>query len=118
MYFNVYNKRVLNAFPYPGLCTLVHLSVGTLCMAVIWGLGLRKAPKLRTTTVLQVLPLGALHLLGALRALAPWHRASELDAEDVALQHGVVARACHEASQWGLATELLCAAKRRCRDAV
>merc|ERR1712032_1266527 len=64
VYFNVYNKRVLNAFPYPGLCTLVHLSVGTLCMAVIWGLGLRKAPKLRTTTVLQVLPLGALHLLG------------------------------------------------------
>jgi len=64
VYFNVYNKRVLNAFPYPGLCTLVHLSVGSLCMAVIWGLGLRKTPKLRTTTVLQVLPLGALHLLG------------------------------------------------------
>lgn len=64
VYFNVYNKRVLNAFPYPGICTLIHLSVGTLCMAVIWGLRLKKAPKIKTTTLVAVLPLGALHLLG------------------------------------------------------
>ena len=56
----VYNKRVLNAFPYPGICTL-STSVGTLCMAVIWGLRLKKAPKIKTTTLVAVPPLGALH---------------------------------------------------------
>jgi len=66
VYFNVYNKRVLNAFPYPALCTLVHLAVGSLCMLVIWGLRLKKAPRPSTGTLLQVLPLGILHLLGFL----------------------------------------------------
>jgi len=66
VYFNVFNKRVLNAFPYPAVCTLIHLSVGSLCMLVIWGLRLKKAPKPSRATVLQVLPLGVLHLLGFL----------------------------------------------------
>jgi solute carrier family 35 protein E1 len=66
VYFNVFNKRVLNAFPYPACCTLVHLGVGTLCMFVIWGLRVKKAPRLAQSTVLQVLPLGFLHLLGFL----------------------------------------------------
>ncbi len=66
VYFNVYNKRVLNAFPYPALCTLVHLGVGSLCMLTIWTLRLKKAPRPSTGTLLQVLPLGVLHLLGFL----------------------------------------------------
>ncbi|QDZ23521.1 triose-phosphate transporter [Chloropicon primus] len=64
VYFNVFNKRVLNAFPYPGVCTLIHLAVGSLCMAVIWGTRLKKAPQVRASTIVAVLPLGALHLLG------------------------------------------------------
>ena len=64
IYFNVYNKRVLNAFPFPVVCTTIHLAVASACMLLTWATRMKSAPKLRTSTLLTILPLGVLHLAG------------------------------------------------------
>merc|ERR1712078_199382 len=64
IFFNIYNKRALNAFPFPVTCTLVHLGVGTLLMVGLWASGFKRAPRLDAEQLRQVLPLAALHALG------------------------------------------------------
>lgn len=43
--FNVYNKKVLNAFPYPWLTSTLSLAAGSLIMLVSWGARIAEAPK-------------------------------------------------------------------------
>ena len=64
IYFNIYNKRALNNFPFPVTATLVHLGVASLLMVVLWGLRLQKRPQLSGQVVWQLLPLGVLHAFG------------------------------------------------------
>lgn len=42
--FNIYNKKVLNAFPYPWLTSTLSLAMGSLIMLVSWGTRIAEAP--------------------------------------------------------------------------
>ncbi|CAN1353762.1 Glucose-6-phosphate/phosphate translocator 2, chloroplastic [Linum perenne] len=42
--FNIYNKKVLNAFPYPWLTSLLSLACGSLMMLVSWATRVAEAP--------------------------------------------------------------------------
>lgn len=43
--FNIYNKKVLNAFPYPWLTSTLSLACGSLIMLVSWATRIAEAPK-------------------------------------------------------------------------
>ena len=43
--FNIYNKKVLNAYPYPWLTSTHSLAAGSLIMLVSWALRIAEAPK-------------------------------------------------------------------------
>lgn len=43
--FNIYNKKVLNAFPFPWLTSTLSLAAGSLIMLVSWALRVAEAPK-------------------------------------------------------------------------
>jgi solute carrier family 35, member E1 len=43
--FNIYNKKVLNAFPYPWLTSTLSLAMGSLIMLVSWGTRIAETPK-------------------------------------------------------------------------
>lgn len=43
--FNIYNKKVLNAFPYPWLTSTLSLACGSLMMLVSWTTRIAEAPK-------------------------------------------------------------------------
>lgn len=43
--FNIYNKKVLNAFPYPWLTSTLSLACGSAMMLVSWATRLVKLPK-------------------------------------------------------------------------
>jgi len=44
--FNIYNKKVLNAFPYPWLVSTLSLAAGSLIMFISWATRVADAPKL------------------------------------------------------------------------
>jgi len=43
--FNIYNKKVLNAFPYPWLTSTLSLAAGSLMMLISWATRVADAPK-------------------------------------------------------------------------
>lgn len=43
--FNIYNKKVLNAFPYPWLTSTLSLAAGSLMMLISWATRIAEAPK-------------------------------------------------------------------------
>ena len=43
--FNIYNKKVLNAFPYPWLTSTLSLAAGSLMMLISWATRIADAPK-------------------------------------------------------------------------
>lgn len=43
--FNIYNKKVLNAFPYPWLTSTLSLAAGSLLMLISWATRIAEAPK-------------------------------------------------------------------------
>jgi len=43
--FNIYNKKVLNAFPYPWLTSTLSLACGSLMMLVSWTARIAETPK-------------------------------------------------------------------------
>jgi solute carrier family 35 protein E1 len=43
--FNIYNKKVLNAFPYPWLTSTLSLACGSLMMLISWATRIADAPK-------------------------------------------------------------------------
>ncbi|RWW37059.1 hypothetical protein BHE74_00057880 [Ensete ventricosum] len=43
--FNIYNKKVLNAFPYPWLTSTLSLAAGSLIMLLSWAARVTEAPK-------------------------------------------------------------------------
>lgn len=62
--FNVFNKQILRAFPYPLTCTLLQFFVASLVMASTWVLRLKSPPALNTFTFTATAPLAALHAAG------------------------------------------------------
>lgn len=43
--FNIYNKKVLNAFPFPWITSTLSLAAGSLIMLVSWATRIAEAPK-------------------------------------------------------------------------
>lgn len=43
--FNIYNKKVLNAFPYPWLTSTLSLAMGSLIMLISWGTRIAETPR-------------------------------------------------------------------------
>lgn len=43
--FNIYNKKVLNAYPFPWLTSMLSLAVGSLIMLISWALKIAEFPK-------------------------------------------------------------------------
>lgn len=43
--FNIYNKKVLNAYPYPWLTSTLSLACGSLMMLISWATKIAEAPK-------------------------------------------------------------------------
>ncbi|XP_076885822.1 phosphoenolpyruvate/phosphate translocator 2, chloroplastic-like [Bidens hawaiensis] len=66
IYFNIYNKQVLEVLPNPVTLTAVQLAVGTSIIFITWALNLHKWPNVSRAQLLAILPLAAMHTLGNL----------------------------------------------------
>lgn len=67
--FNIYNKKVLNAFPFPWLTSTLSLAAGSLIMLVSWALRIAETPKTDLEFWKSLFPVSiyrALHRLGLL----------------------------------------------------
>ncbi|CAN0058226.1 unnamed protein product [Heterosigma akashiwo] len=64
VYFNIYNKKLLNAFPAPWTVAQFELFAGFLIFVPLWLLGLRKPPQLSKEEVNKLKPVAAFHMLG------------------------------------------------------
>ncbi|KAL2515695.1 Phosphoenolpyruvate/phosphate translocator 1 [Forsythia ovata] len=66
IYFNIYDKQILEVYPYPLTITLVQLAVGTLLVMFMWIFNLYKRPKISSRQLATILPLAVMHTLGHL----------------------------------------------------
>jgi solute carrier family 35 protein E1 len=66
IYFNIYNKQVLKALPYPINITTVQFTVGTAIALFMWITGILKRPKISGAQLLAILPLAIVHTMGNL----------------------------------------------------
>ncbi|KAL4559720.1 hypothetical protein LXL04_031865 [Taraxacum kok-saghyz] len=64
IYFNIYNKQVLEVFPNPITLTAVQLAVGTSIIFLTWALNLHKWPNISRAQLVAILPLAIMHTLG------------------------------------------------------
>ncbi|KAH8049876.1 hypothetical protein JL722_11657 [Aureococcus anophagefferens] len=62
LWYNIYNKKALNAMPLPWTLATVQLFAGIPYVALLWATGLRKAPKLSTDNVKTLFPVAMGHL--------------------------------------------------------
>lgn len=66
--FNIYNKKVLNAFPFPWLTSTLSLAAGSLMMLVSWVLRVVEAPKTDSDFWKALLPVAVAHTIGHVAA--------------------------------------------------
>ncbi|KAJ6819657.1 glucose-6-phosphate/phosphate translocator 1, chloroplastic-like [Iris pallida] len=66
--FNIYNKKVLNAFPYPWLTSTLSLACGSLMMLVSWAVRLAEAPKTDLEFWKALAPVAVAHTIGHVAA--------------------------------------------------
>ncbi|KAL1805516.1 glucose-6-phosphate/phosphate translocator 2, chloroplastic [Daucus carota subsp. sativus] len=66
--FNVYNKKVLNAFPYPWLTSTLSLAAGSLIMLVSWAARIAEAPKTDLEFWKTLFPVALAHTIGHVAA--------------------------------------------------
>jgi solute carrier family 35, member E1 len=64
IYFNIYNKQVLNAFGHAAACTWIHLAIGSALAGLLWLFRIRQRPTLSSRVIDTIFPLAILHLLG------------------------------------------------------
>ena len=64
IYFNIFNKQVLTAFGHAGLCTWLHLAVGSTLAAALWLFRVRARPVLTPRVLDIIFPLAILHAIG------------------------------------------------------
>ena len=55
--FNIYNKKVLNAFPYPWLTSTLSLAAGSLMMLISWATRIAETPKVNLEFWKALLPV-------------------------------------------------------------
>lgn len=66
--FNIYNKKVLNAFPYPWLTSTLSLAVGSLMMWISWATHLIEAPETDLEFWKALAPVAVAHTIGHVAA--------------------------------------------------
>ncbi|CAN1353756.1 Glucose-6-phosphate/phosphate translocator 2, chloroplastic [Linum perenne] len=66
--FNIYNKKVLNAFPYPWLTSLLSLACGSLMMLVSWATRVAEAPAVDFEFCKSLFPVAVAHTIGHVAA--------------------------------------------------
>ncbi|CAN0899939.1 Glucose-6-phosphate/phosphate translocator 1, chloroplastic [Linum grandiflorum] len=66
--FNIYNKKVLNAFPYPWLTSTLSLACGSLMMLISWGTRITPTPKTDFEFWKTLLPVAVAHTIGHVAA--------------------------------------------------
>ncbi|KAF8391507.1 hypothetical protein HHK36_023812 [Tetracentron sinense] len=66
--FNIYNKKVLNAFPYPWLTSTLSLATGSLMMLISWATRIAEAPKTDMEFWKTLFPVAVAHTIGHVAA--------------------------------------------------
>ncbi|KAF6164110.1 hypothetical protein GIB67_017694 [Kingdonia uniflora] len=66
IYFNIYNKQVLEVFPYPVTITAFQFAFGSVFIHFMWAFNLHKKPKVTKSQLVTIIPLAILHTLGNL----------------------------------------------------
>ncbi|EME30492.1 sugar-phosphate:phosphate translocator, DMT family [Galdieria sulphuraria] len=62
--YNISNKKLLNAYPFPWTVAWVQLAVGVFYVVPLWLLHLRKAPHIPLEDIKRLLPVAAAHTIG------------------------------------------------------
>eukprot|EP00270_Netrium_digitus_P000498 TRINITY_DN10552_c0_g1_i1.p1 TRINITY_DN10552_c0_g1~~TRINITY_DN10552_c0_g1_i1.p1 ORF type:complete len:418 (+),score=75.61 TRINITY_DN10552_c0_g1_i1:193-1446(+) len=66
IWFNIYNKQVLKAFPFPITITTLQFLTGSVIASFVWVAGLHKRPQISKAQLLAIVPLACVHTLGNL----------------------------------------------------
>ncbi|XP_057421512.1 phosphoenolpyruvate/phosphate translocator 1, chloroplastic-like [Lotus japonicus] len=66
IYFNIYNKQVLQVYHFPATLTAIQFAVGTLIVFFMWIFNLYKRPKISAAQLAAIVPLALVHTLGNL----------------------------------------------------
>ncbi|KAL2322595.1 hypothetical protein Fmac_026974 [Flemingia macrophylla] len=66
--FNIYNKKVLNAYPYPWLTSTLSLACGSLMMLISWATRIAEAPKTDIEFWKSLFPVAVAHTIGHVAA--------------------------------------------------
>ncbi|KAF8410704.1 hypothetical protein HHK36_003238 [Tetracentron sinense] len=66
--FNIYNKKVLNAFPFPWLTSTLSLAAGSLIMLISWATRIAEAPKTDMEFWKILFPVAVAHTIGHVAA--------------------------------------------------
>ncbi|KAG6477056.1 glucose-6-phosphate/phosphate translocator 2, chloroplastic-like [Zingiber officinale] len=66
--FNIYNKKVLNAFPYPWLTSTLSLAAGSLIMLASWAARVAEPPKTDLDFWKSLAPVALAHTIGHVAA--------------------------------------------------
>ncbi|MBA0619142.1 hypothetical protein Godav_028369, partial [Gossypium davidsonii] len=66
--FNIYNKKVLNAYPYPWLTSTLSLACGSLMMLVSWATKIAEPPKINLEFWKALFPVAVAHTIGHVAA--------------------------------------------------
>ncbi|KAK0599639.1 hypothetical protein LWI29_007197 [Acer saccharum] len=66
--FNIYNKKVLHAYPYSWLTLTLSLAYGSLMMLISWATGIAEIPKTDTEFWKTLFPVAVAHTIGHVAA--------------------------------------------------
>lgn len=66
--FNIYNKKVLNAYPFPWLTSTLSLACGSLIMFVSWAVRIAEPPKTDLEFWKALFPVAVAHTIGHVAA--------------------------------------------------
>ncbi|KAD4178880.1 hypothetical protein E3N88_27471 [Mikania micrantha] len=66
--FNIYNKKVLNAFPFPWLTSTLSLAAGSLIMLISWATKVAEAPNTDLDFWKSLFPVALAHTIGHVAA--------------------------------------------------
>ncbi|KAJ9551329.1 hypothetical protein OSB04_015374 [Centaurea solstitialis] len=66
--FNIYNKKVLNAFPFPWLTSTLSLAAGSLIMLISWATKVAEAPNTDLEFWKSLFPVALAHTIGHVAA--------------------------------------------------
>lgn len=66
--FNIFNKKVLNIFPYPWLLASFQLFCGAVWMLMLWSFKLQPCPKIDKTFIIALLGPALFHTIGHISA--------------------------------------------------